>query len=38
MIELTAAFIVGWMARPLWDFFLKPVLNNAIKAYNKEQK
>jgi len=37
MIELTAAFIVGWMTRPLWDCFLKPVLSNAIKAYIKEK-
>jgi hypothetical protein len=32
MIKLTAAFIVGWMARPLWDCFLKPILRNALKA------
>jgi hypothetical protein len=38
MIELTAAFIVGWMARPLWDLFFKPVLSNAIKTYIKERK
>ena len=37
MIELTAAFVVGWMLRPLWDFFLKPVLKNAIKAKLKEK-
>ena len=36
MIELTAAFIVGWMARPLWDFFLKPVLNNAIRKHLRD--
>ena len=35
MMELVAAFIVGWMARPLWDYFLKPVLSNAIKAHTK---
>jgi hypothetical protein len=32
MIELIAAFVVGWMLRPLWDCFLKPILKIAIKA------
>jgi hypothetical protein len=32
MIELTAAFVVGWMLRPLWECFLKPILKVAIEA------
>jgi len=32
MIDLIFAFIVGWMARHLWDLFFKPVLRNTIKA------
>jgi hypothetical protein len=32
MIELTAAFVVGWMLRPLWDCFLKPILKVVIEA------
>jgi hypothetical protein len=38
MIELTAAFVVGWMTRPLWDLLIKPFLNLVIKAYIKEKK
>jgi hypothetical protein len=32
MIELTVAFVVGWMLRPLWECFLKPILKVAIEA------
>jgi hypothetical protein len=37
MIELIAAFIVGWMLRPLGDVFFF-ILNNAIKATIKDKK
>jgi hypothetical protein len=37
MTELTAAFIVGWIAKSFWDCFLKPVFSNAIKEYCKEK-
>jgi len=36
MIELTAAFVVEWMLRPLWEYFLKPILKVAIEAKLKE--
>jgi hypothetical protein len=37
MIELTAAFVVGWMLRPLWECFLKPILKVAIEAKLKDK-
>jgi len=37
MIELTAAFVVGWMLRPLWEYFLKPILKVAIEAKLKQK-
>ena len=37
-IELINAFIVGWMTRPVWDYFLKPVFSSALKAYYSKEK
>jgi hypothetical protein len=38
MIEIIVAFIVGWMLRPLWELFLKPILKNTFEAYFAKRK
>ena len=38
MIEIIVAFIVGWMLRPTWEFFLKPILKATFEAYFAKRK
>ena len=38
MIEIIVAFVFGWMLRPTWELFLKPILKATFEAYFAKRK